>query len=119
MYHKFALAVMVLVVAPAAWAAAGLPVAETPATPKSVGLGRGVADDAPVAIWQPSPAGMSGDFADRRLADAGTTLPAVGGIRRPHVHHPETRWFTQSGPGSTTGHRACADRVTARTARVA
>ena len=79
MERRFVIALVALVLSLAALAAAGLYVAAAPPAPATVDVSEQVL--AEVALGPLAPAGMSGEFASRLLADAGA-------LKVPSVYHP-------------------------------
>ena len=82
MERRFVIA-LALVLSLAALAVAGLYVAAAPPAPATVDVSEQVL--AEVALGPLAPAGMSGEFASRLLADAGA-------LNVPSVYHPADSW---------------------------
>jgi hypothetical protein len=78
MERRFVIAVVALVLSLAALAAAGLYVASAPPAPATADVSQQASSD--VALGPLLPAGMSGEFAHRLLADAGP-------MKAPSVYH--------------------------------
>ena len=83
MERRFVIALVALVLSLAALAAAGLYVAAAPPAPATADVSQQARSD--VALGPLVPAGMSGEFASRLLADAGA-------LKVPSVYHPSDWW---------------------------
>ncbi len=95
MERRFVIALVALVLSLAALAAAGLYVAAAPPAPATADVAQQVLSD--VALAPLLPAGMSGEFAHRMLADAGA-------LKAPSVYHPSDWWRLRAhGAGAGLG----------------
>jgi hypothetical protein len=98
MERRFVIALVALVLSLAALGAGGLYVAAAPpdVAPATAEVSQRVLTE--VAHGPLAPAGMSGEFASRRLADAGS-------LRVPSAYHPSDRWRLGL-PGAHRSHVA-------------
>jgi hypothetical protein len=94
MDRRFVIALVALVLSLAALVAAGLYVAAAPPAPATAEASQRVLTE--VAHGPLAPAGMSGDFASRLLADAGS-------LKVPSAHHPSD-WWRLGLPGAHRAH---------------
>ena len=101
MERRFVIALAALVLSLAALVAAGLYVAAAPAAPPTVDVSQQVLSD--VALGPLAPAGMSGEFASRLLADAGP-------LKASCVSHPSD-WSRLPTHGAGVGLRVVGARL--------